>query len=195
MDRPLRDLVELFSRLPGIGERTATRLVMHILSGPDDYARALGESVASLHSRMNRCEHCRSWTSQKVCSICSDSRRDSQTICVVCAEPDMWAIEKAGVFRGRYYLLHGLICPLDGVGPEDLEIEGLEKMVTTEGVREVILALRSSVEGEATALYLANRLGKNVKVSRLASGLPHGSEIEYADRITLARALEGRRGL
>jgi len=195
IDPSLKELVELFTRLPGIGERTATRLVMHLLSSRPEYTEALGRAIGSLHGQMRRCDRCRAWTSAEVCPICSNPARDEGALCIVAHEPDLWAIEKAAAFRGKYYVLHGLLSPLDGMGPEELEIERLERRIAEAKPKEIIVALRSSVEGEATALYLAKRFGGRVKITRLASGLPHGGEIEYADQVTLARALEWRREL
>ncbi len=195
-DDPIGELVALLSRLPGIGERTATRLAHHVLAHDREYARALGESLAAIHDRVVRCARCANFCAGPLCAICRDERRDRKTLCVVARVPDLAAIEKSGSFRGRYHVLHGLLAPLDGVGPEDLPLDGLVARIGEDGVREVVVATPLSVEGEATALYLAQVLRPlDVRVSRIASGIPHGGELEYADQVTVGRALDGRREL
>jgi recombination protein RecR len=196
MTSPLDELVLLLARLPGIGERTATRLAFHVLSGEADYARALGESLARIHERVKRCTSCGNYGADALCAICSDARRDPTVVCVVARVPDLAAIERSASFRGRYFVLHGLLAPLDGVGPEQLPMDALLRRVSVDGVREVIVATPLSVEGEATALYLAEVLRpQSVKVSRIASGVPHGGELEFTDQVTLGRAFSGRREL
>jgi len=196
MASPLDELVRLLARLPGIGERTATRLAFHVLAGEPDYARALGESLAAIHSRVRRCVSCGNYGEDERCAICSDARRDPTIVCAVARVPDLAAIERSGSFRGRYFVLHGLLAPLDGVGPEQLPMEALLRRVAADAIREVIVATPLSVEGEATALYLAEVLRPlGVKVSRIASGVPHGGELEFTDQVTLGRALSGRREL
>jgi len=196
MADPIADLIELLSRLPGIGERTAMRLAYHVLGAPAEYAQALGETLSQLHSRVRRCDRCRNYTTDRLCKVCQDGRRDPALLCVVARPQDLAALERSGMFRGRYYVLHSLLSPLDGLGPETLEIEPLQQLVQNDGIREVIVATPLSVEGEATALYLAQELRPlGVRCSRIASGLPHGGELEYTDQVTLARALDGRREL
>jgi recombination protein RecR len=191
---PLEELVSLLARLPGIGERTATRLAYHILASDPDYARALGESLASVHARVRRCVRCGNYGGDEICAICADTRRDAATLCCVARVPDLAAIERSGAFRGRYFVLHGLLAPLDGVGPEALPLDGLLARVREDAVQEVVIATPLSVEGEATALYVAQALrGAGVRTSRIASGLPHGGELEFTDQVTLGRALAGRR--
>jgi recombination protein RecR len=199
---PIAELVGLLSRLPGIGERTATRLAHHVLAGDGEYAEALGASLQTLHRRVVRCAICANFCaatedgSAATCRICLDPRRDERVVCVVARVPDLTAIERSGSFRGRYHVLHGLLAPLDGVGPDDLPLDGLLRRVDEDGVEEVIAATPLSVEGEATALYLVEVLRpRGVRVSRIASGLPHGGEIEFADQVTVGRAFEGRRDL
>lgn len=192
----IADLVSLLSRLPGIGERTATRLAFHLLAGDPDHARALGQALSTLHDRVHRCEVCGNFGTGARCSICLDPRRDDGLICVVARVQDLTAIERSGTFRGRYHVLHGLIAPLDGVGPEALPLDALVRRVKEHSVREVIVATPLHVEGEATALYVREALKDlDVAVTRIASGVPHGGELEYADQVTLGRALEGRRRL
>ncbi len=195
-DDPIADLVRLLARLPGIGERTATRLAHHILAGEAEYAGALGEAILHIHERVQRCEDCGNFCAGPRCRICADPRRDESVLCVVARVPDLDALEKSGSFRGRYHVLHGLLAPLDGVGPDDLPLHDLVRRVEAGAVREVVAATPLSVEGEATALYLAEVLRPlGVKVSRIASGLPHGGELEYADQVTVGRAFQGRREL
>jgi recombination protein RecR len=193
---PIAELVSLLSRLPGVGERTAARLAYHVLGTSREYADALGRALASLHDRVRRCGQCGNYATEPLCAICSDPRRDSSMLCVVARPPDVAALERGGSFRGRYHVLHALLAPLDGVGPDALGIADLYARVQRDGVSEVIVATPLSVEGEATALYIAQELRPlGVKCTRIASGVPHGGELEWSDQITLARALEGRREL
>jgi recombination protein RecR len=192
----ISQLVQLLSRLPGIGERSAARLAYHVLGSSREYAHALGKTLSELHDRVRRCQRCRNYTEGDLCRQCLDPTRDGQTLCVVARPQDASAIERSGMFRGRYHVLHALLSPLDGVGPEALEVAPLLERVREEGVREVIVATPLSVEGEATALFLAQELKPSgVRCSRIASGLPHGGELEYTDQVTLTRALDGRREL
>lgn len=194
MGNPISDLVELLARLPGIGERTATRLAYQLLASPVEYAHALGDAVAGIHARVRRCAICGDYTGGETCTICSDPRRDSHLVCLVGRPQDVAAVERGGSFRGRYHVLHALLSPLDGVGPDALRLSPLVERIRRDAVTEVILATPLSVEGEATALFVAQELKPlGVRCSRIASGLPHGGEIEFTDQITLARALEGRR--
>lgn len=196
MDDPLAELVMLLARLPGIGERTATRLAHHVLGADPQYAAALGSSIALIHERVRHCERCGNWALDALCRVCADPRRDPAVLCVVARVPDLAAIEKSGTFRGRYHVLHALLAPLDGIGPDAIDVDRLITRVRDEGVREIVVATPLSVEGEATALYLAQSLKPfGTRVSRIASGLPHGGELEFADQITLGRALDGRREL
>ncbi len=195
-DDPIGELVALLSRLPGIGERTATRLAHHVLSADPAYAQALGASLAAVHARVVKCERCANFCGGPLCRICQDTTRDDAVVCVVARVPDLGAIEKSASFRGRYHVLHGLLAPLDGVGPDQLPLDALVRRVEREAIKEVVVATPLSVEGEATALYLAEVLRpRGVRVSRIASGIPHGGELEYADQVTVGRAFEGRREL
>jgi recombination protein RecR len=193
----IAELIELLSRLPGIGERSAGRLAYHVLGAPAPYAQALGESLSQLHARVQRCRRCQNYTTRReLCSICSDATRDAGLLCVVARPQDVAAVERSALFRGRYHVLHALLSPLDGVGPEALDIAALLARAHDEAVREVIVATPLSVEGEATALFLAQELRPSgIRCTRIASGLPHGGELEYTDQVTLTRALDGRREL
>ena len=196
MADPIRELVSLLSRLPGVGERTAVRFAYHVLGAPKEYAAALGAQLSALHERVRRCERCHDYTTEELCRICRDPARDAQLLCVVARPQDVSALERGAAYRGRYFVLHGLLSPLYGMGPEALDLPGLLARVRADGVREVILATPLSVEGEATALLLAQELRElSVRATRIASGLPHGGELEYTDQVTLARALDGRREL
>ncbi len=193
---PIGVLVSLLSRLPGIGERTATRLAFHVLEGDQDYARALGQALSEIHDKVTRCELCGNYGAEARCAICSDPRRDTATLCVVAKVPDLIALEALGSFRGRYHVLHGLLAPLDGIGPDQLPLDALVQRITDEQIEEIIVATPLSVEGEATALYIAGALsGTSARVSRIAAGVPHGGELEFTDQVTLGRALEDRRSL
>lgn len=191
---PVEQLVDLLARLPGIGRRTARRLVFYLLDADPEYCSALGETIATLHERVHPCKVCGNITEADPCSICREPSRDKHRICVVTTAADLLAVEGAGIFRGRYHVLGGLLAPLDGVGPEELRIDALLRRVDEEELVEVILATPPSVEGEATASYLAEMLKTKVaRITRIASGVPHGGELELFDSVTLGRALEGRR--
>jgi recombination protein RecR len=193
---PIREIVQLLARLPGVGEKSARRMAYHLLSSDPAYAHALGEAVATLSERVRKCVQCGSFTAHERCGICSDVRRSSAQLCVVARPWDVDALERAGSFRGRYHVLHTLLDPLAGMGPAEFPLAALTSRVTSESVNEVILATPATVEGEATALFLAESLRPlGVRASRIASGIPHGSDLEYADPITLGRALEGRRSV
>jgi recombination protein RecR len=191
---PIGELVALLARLPGVGERTATRLAFYVLESEPQLAAGLGEAFGELHRRVKRCRVCGNFGADEVCHVCRDARRDASVVCVVARVPDLVAIERSGAFRGRYHVLHGLLAPLDGIHPEHLPIAALEARVKDDGVRELIVATPLTVEGEATALYLADVFaGTGVEVTRIASGMPHGGELEFTDQVTLGRALAGRR--
>lgn len=195
MADPVDSLVKLLARMPGIGERTAARLAYFVLGSDPQYAAALGNAIATIHEKVRRCERCGNWSANEICPICLDPRRDASTLCVVARVPDVSALEKSGTYRGRYHVLHALLAPLDGVGADAIDVDALARRIEEEGVEEIVLATPLSVEGEATALYLAQMLKSKVRVTRIASGLPHGGELEFADQITLGRAFEGRREL
>jgi len=188
---PVQRLVGELARLPGIGEKTATRLAFHLVRAPEDQVRALATALVELVEKIRLCSSCMNVTDDDPCALCSDPRREPDTICVVATPADLIAIDRGGHYRGRYHVLHGLLSPLDGVGPDDLRIPELLRRVT--GIKEVIVATSPSVEGEATAMYLARLIKPlGAKVSRIATGLPVGGEIEYSDQATLARALAHR---
>ena len=190
----LQDLIDEFGQLPGIGPKSAQRMAMHVLdSEPEDVAR-LVDAINAVRHRVKHCQTCGNLTEDDTCSICADARRDPAVICVVQEPKDIQAIEAARVFRGRYHVLGGVIDPIHGVGPEQLRISRLMGRLGDGAITEVILATNPNVEGEATAAYLARMLGTiGVTTSRLAMGLPMGGDLEYADSVTLGRALEGRR--
>jgi recombination protein RecR len=194
---PIARLTILFAKLPGVGEKTAQRLAFHVLKSPPEYARDLAAALLALREEVRLCSVCCNLTAQDPCPICKDPQRDGKLICVVESVPDLLAVERTREFRGRYHVLHGALSPLDGVGPDQLKIkELLARLAPDSGVEEVIVATDPTVEGEATALYL-HRLLKplGVRVTRIAQGVPMGGDLEYADQVTLARALQGRREL
>lgn len=213
---PIQRLVRELSKLPGIGQKTATRLAFHVLRAPAEQARDLAQALIEIKERIRLCSLCMNLTEQDPCSICQDPARDPQVVCVVAYPPDLLAIEKTGSFRGRYHVLHGVLSPLEGIGPDDLRLrELLSRLSASSGmpsdlslnpaslgtgagsqVREVIVATSPNVEGEATAMYVARTLKPlGLKVTRIASGLPIGGDLEYADGVTIARALEVRRDM
>jgi len=194
MADPIRLLVEALGRLPGIGEKTATRLAYFILREPAEYARDLSRAILEVKERIRLCSVCCDLTEEDPCRRCRSADRDEALLCVVARPQDIFAIERSGGFAGRFHVLHGVLAPLEGIGPDDLKVRELLTRLEGGSVREVIVATGPNVEGEATALYLAKLLKPlGVKVSRLATGLPVGAELEFADATTLCRALEARR--
>ena len=190
---PIARLVQQLAKLPGIGEKTAARLAFHLLRAPAEDAAALAAAIVEVRQRIRFCSVCCDLTERDPCTICSDPRRDAGLICVVAQPQDVIAVERAGGYRGRYHVLHGTLSPLDGIGPDDIRIAELIKRCVAE-VEEVILATSPSVEGEATAVYIAKMLRPlGVRASRIATGVPIGGELEYADQVTLSRAIDGRR--
>jgi recombination protein RecR len=187
------NLVAQLSRLPGIGTRTAQRLAFHLLQVPKDEAVALARSIDEVKERVRFCRECGNLTEEELCGICVDARRDQSVVCVVEQPVDLVSLERTHEFRGLYHVLGGSLSPLDGVEPEHLRIDELLRRVDGNGVEEVVLATNPNMTGEATAAYLADRLRGRVRVTRLASGLPVGGDLEYADEVTLGRALAGRR--
>jgi recombination protein RecR len=186
-------LVTLLTRLPGVGKKSAGRMAYHILETSPDYARDLAEALASLHRAIRRCSVCGAFTETDPCPICADPGRDAAIVCVVERPQDVRIIDESREFHGRFHVLGGLIAPLEGVGPEDLNLGQLISRVRREGVREVILAMNPTLEGDTTALYLQKLLkDTGAEVTRLASGLPVGGDLEYADRLTLSRSFRGR---
>jgi recombination protein RecR len=191
---PIARLVRELARLPGIGEKTAQRLAFHILEEGADYAGRLAEAVAAVVRDVRLCSTCQTLTDRDPCPICADPDRDARLLCVVEGVPDLVAVERTHEFRGRYHVLHGVLSPLEGVGPGDLKIRELLLRLEREPCEEVVIATNPDVEGEATALYLARLLKPaGVRVTRSAQGVPMGGDLEYADQVTLARALSGRR--
>ncbi len=187
-------LIDAFSRLPGIGPKTASRLAYYLLRTGQDDAQALANALAELHERTMLCSVCRNISESDPCSICGDEMREQDTICVVEEPLDVLAIENTGRYKGVYHVLHGHISPMDRIGPDELHIAELLKRIERRPAEEVILATNPTLEGDATAMYLARALAPLVpKVTRLALGLPRGGDLEYADRVTLAEALAGRR--
>jgi recombination protein RecR len=205
---PIRRLVQELSRLPGIGEKTATRLAFHLVRGNRQQVLDLAQALVDVTDKIRLCSVCMNMTEQDPCALCSDPRRQHDTICVVASPSDLIAIDRGGHFRGRYHVLHGLLSPLEGIGPDDIRVAELVRRLGpgpepgglaptaeagAEPVREVIIATSPSVDGEATAMYVARLLKPlGVKVSRIATGLPVGGELEYSDQATIARALAGR---
>jgi recombination protein RecR len=190
---PIARLTVLLAKLPGVGEKTAQRLAFHILESTPQYARDLAEALTSLERDVRLCSSCCNLTAQDPCSICADAQRDAKILCVVESVPDLLAVERTREFRGRYHVLHGALSPLDGVGPDQLKLKELLTRLHGD-VQEVIVATNPTVEGEATALYLTRLIKPlGVRVTRIAQGVPMGGDLEYADQVTLARALSGRR--
>jgi len=186
-------LVASLSKLPGVGKKSATRLAYHVLDADRSYARQLAEQLLALHDAIRLCSRCGSYTESDPCPVCADPTRDDSVLCVVERPQDVRVIEEAREFRGRFHVLGGVIAPLDGIGPDDLSIAPLLERVRGGAVKEVILATNPTVEGDTTALYVQKMLaGTGVVVSRLASGLPVGGDLEYADRLTLSRSFRGR---
>lgn len=200
----VRKLVSLFSRLPGVGEKTAQRYVLALLTAPPEVAGELGAELATLHDELRPCQRCGNIAevprgdagAEVVCAICTDHKREPKLLCVVGRVHDLHAIERTGAMRGRYFVLGRLLSPLEGIGPEDLPLPRLRHRIEADGVTEVIVATPPSVDGEATALLLKRELAQlGVAMTRIASGVPHGGDLEYADPITMGRALAGRQSL
>jgi recombination protein RecR len=187
------NLVAQLSRFPGVGTRTAQRLAFHLLRVPKEEALALAQAIVDVKERIGFCRECGNLTEEELCTVCADERRDRSIICVVEQPVDLVSVERTHEYRGVYHVLGGALSPLDGVEPKNLRIEELLRRVERNGVAEVVLATNPNMTGEATASYLADRLRDRVRVTRLASGLPVGGDLEYADEVTLGRALSGRR--
>ena len=191
---PVQALIDELGRLPGIGPKSAQRIAFHLLKVPEDDANRLAHAIREAKAKVRFCSRCFNVAEGELCPICADERRDSSVLCVVEESRDVVAIEKTSEFRGRYHVLLGAISPLEGIGPEQLKIRELLARLQPEGVREVIVCTNPNTEGEVTAMYLARTLKPlGVEVTRIASGLPVGGDLEYADELTLGRALEGRR--
>ena len=193
---PVQILIDELGRLPGIGPKSAQRIAFHLLKVPADDAARLAHAITDAKARVRFCERCFNVSEGSLCPICSDDGRDSSIICVVEESRDIVAVEKTGEFRGRYHVLLGAMSPLEGIGPEQLKIRELVARIEPEGVEEIILCTNPNTEGEVTAMYLARLLKPiGLRVTRIASGLPVGGDLEYADELTLGRALEGRRSI
>ena len=190
--KPLSKLIGHFEKFPGIGPRTAQRLALFILKQPESTIRDFSKALLEAHSNIGRCKKCFNLTSEDECEICRNTERNQKLICVVAETKDLLALERAREFKGLYHVIGGLISPMDSVGPELLEIRSLVERVSKSEIDEIILALTPSVEGDTTSLYIGKLLTPFTKVTRIAYGLPMGSELEYVDEVTLARALEGR---
>jgi recombination protein RecR len=191
---PVARLIDAFQRLPGIGPKTAQRLTFYLLKRPPSEVRELGDALAAMKEKITHCRVCFNVTDEDPCRICNDPRRDPDVICVVEEPNDLLAMERTGEYRGRYHVLLGALSPLDGIGPDDLKIRELLARLDGRSTAEIILATNPNVEGEATALYLAKLLRPlAVRITRIARGLPVGGDLEYADQVTLTKALEGRR--
>jgi recombination protein RecR len=189
---PLQRLVEQFERLPGIGRKTAQRLAFHILAAPSEQARDFAEALIDASARVRRCDVCQNLTDAELCSVCADPSRERGIICVVAEPRDVAAFERMREYKGLYHVLHGLISPIDGIGPEELTVKQLISRLDS-SVKEVVMATNPTVEGEATAMYLSRLIKPmDILVTRLAYGIPVGGNLEYADDVTLCRALEGR---
>lgn len=193
--RPLARLIEQLQRLPGVGPKTAQRLALHILKRPESEIHLLAQALIEAKQQVGLCSVCFHLSAESVCEICRSHNRDEHTICVVADSRDVIAIEKTREYKGRYHVLGGVISPMDGIGPDQLHISQLVRRVSDRNIKEVILAISPSVEGDTTTLYVGQLLKPFTRVTRIAFGLPMGGDLEYADEVTLARALEGRRDL
>jgi recombination protein RecR len=194
--RSIRNLIKSFSRLPGVGEKTAERLVMHLLRAPRQEVEELARNVHELREKVRLCSRCFSLSDAELCHLCSDPGRNAKQICVVEQPADMVSIEKSGAFAGLYHVLSGVLSPMDGIGPDDIRIRELLRRVDSEKVEEVILATGTSVEGEATASFLRDQLARfQVRVTRIASGVPIGGDLKYVDQVTIKRAMDFRRSV
>lgn len=193
---PIQRLIDALVRLPGIGPKTASRLAFYLLRSPADQVQELAAAIGELKASIVYCRRCQNLTLADPCTICTGSSRDSHLICVVEEPLDVVAIERTGAYKGLYHVLHGVINPVEGIGPDDLRIDALLNRVKVEAPTEILVATNPTLEGEATAMYLARLLrSTGIRITRLARGLPMGGDLEYADEVTLSRALEGRRDL
>ncbi len=189
----LQNLIEQFEKMPGIGRKTAERMAFYVLALPKEEARELSSAILEASSKIHKCKLCCNLTEDEICPICKSDKRDHSVICVVENSQSLMAIEKTNDYKGTYHVLHGAISPLDGIGPQELTIKELLKRINDTDVREVIIATDSDVEGEATSMYLTKLIKPlNVKITRIAFGLPVGTDIQYADSVTLGKAIEGR---
>ena len=190
---PLEELVDQFARLPGIGKKTAQRLSFFVLGLPEGEAEKFADAIVEAHKKIHSCKICQNLTDGEICSVCASGTRDRETICVVEDPRDVMAFERTGDYNGLYHVLHGVISPMDGVGPDGRRIKELLARLNNDEVKEVIMATNPTVEGEATAMYISKLLKPlGIKISRLAYGIPVGGDLQYADEVTLSRALKGR---
>jgi len=193
---PIQRLIEAFERLPGIGPKSASRLAFYVLRMPAEQVQDLSEAIATLKENIVYCSRCQNLSQTDPCAICRDASRNQHQVCVVEDPMDVVAIERTGAYKGLYHVLHGVINPVEGVGPEDLRIQPLLERLESDPIEELLIATNPNMEGEATAMYLARLVHpRNIRITRLARGLPVGGDLEYADEITLSRALEGRRDM
>jgi recombination protein RecR len=193
---PVQDLIDELGRMPGVGPKSAQRIAFHLLKLPKEDAARLARVILEAKEKVAWCQRCFNLSEGDLCGICSDDRRDATTVCVVEEPKDLVAVEKTGEFKGRYHVLQGAISPIEGIGPDQIRVKELLARIEPEGIAEVILCTNPNIEGEATAMYLGRLLTPlGLKVTRIASGLPVGGDLEYADELTLGRALEGRREL
>lgn len=193
---PVQDLIDELGRLPGVGPKSAQRIAFHLLKVPKEDAHRLARAIDEAKARVAWCQRCFNLSEGELCGICSDDRRDATVLCVVEEAKDLVAVEKTGEFKGRYHVLQGAISPIEGIGPDQLRVKELLARLDPEGVTEVILCTNPNIEGEATAMYVGRLLAPlGITVTRIASGLPVGGDLEYADEVTLGRAIEGRRTL
>lgn len=192
----LERLIVDLNRLPGVGVKTATRLALYLLRRPAVEAQSLARSLSELHEAIKLCSNCFAFSESDPCLICADPQRDPSLVCVVEEAADLMAIEKTGTFKGQYHILHGVLSPMDGIGPDEIKVGALIDRIDKQGIKEVLIATSSTVPGEATAAFLIDRLqSKKVKLTRLACGIPMGMDIKYADEITLGRAIESRKSI
>ena len=193
LPEPISSLIGALSKLPGIGPRSAERIALHLVQAESDAVKQLAETMLTARERVRFCEVCGALTEKSPCAICTDARRDAALVCIVERPVDIISIEKSGTFRGHYHVLGGKISPLNGVEPEDLRIGELERRLSAGQIKEIVIALGTDVEGDATGYYLAKRLARpELRITRIAHGLPAGTGLEFADELTLSRALEGR---
>jgi recombination protein RecR len=193
---PIRRLIKELSSFPGVGEKTATRLAMFVLRSSEEKALRLADSIVEVKKKIRFCSACFNLSESEICEICGDPNRDRKVICVVEDPDSLAAIEESGSFRGTYHVLHGVISPADGIGPNDLRLQELLQRISKDDTKEVILATNPSVQGESTALFIAKLLeGADVKITRIAFGIPVGGDLRYADKMTMSKAMEFRRGL
>jgi recombination protein RecR len=196
LPEPISALIAALSRLPGIGPRSAERIALSLAQSEPGTVKQLAHSILEARERVRFCEVCGALTEKSPCDLCSDSRRDASLVCIIERPVDIISVEKSGTFRGKYHVLGGKISPLNGVEPEDLRIANLESRLAKEPIKEIVIALGTDVEGDATTYYLAKRLARpGLKITRIAHGIPAGTGLEFADELTLSRALEGRREL